>query len=79
MSCLALLGEATFATGSWDRTVKLWDLRDAGFGEERFTLVGHTGPVRALAATANRQLLASAGNDGTIRLWRAAPPLAPAK
>ncbi|GEM_PF-1844745 len=79
VSCLALLGDTTFASGSWDRSVKLWDLRDAGVGEERFTLAGHTGPVRALAATANRQLLASAGNDGTIRLWRAAAPLAPTK
>jgi WD40 repeat protein len=74
VSCLTSLGGAAFASGSWDRTVKLWDLRDQSAGEERFTLPGHGGAVRALAATANRQLLASAGNDGVIRLWRASAP-----
>jgi WD40 repeat protein len=77
VSCLLLLGPTAFATGSFDRTVKLWDRRDAG--EDRFTLLGHAGPVRALAVTSDRQLLASAGQDGVIRLWRASPPLLPTK
>lgn len=77
VSCLLLLGPTAFATGSFDRTIKLWDRRDGG--EERFTLLGHTGAIRALAATSNRQLLASGGQDGVIRLWRAGPPLVPTK
>jgi WD40 repeat protein len=77
VSCLMLLGPTAFATGSFDRTIKLWDRRDGG--EDRFTLMGHTGPIRALAATGNRQLLASGAQDGTIRLWRASPPLLPMK
>jgi WD40 repeat protein len=77
VNCVALLSETAFVSGSWDRTVKLWELRDAGVAEERFTFAGHTGPVRALAASVNRQFLASAGHDGTIRMWRAsAPPAA---
>lgn len=74
--CLALVGESSFASGASDRTVKLWDVRDALLhGEERFTLAGHQGAVRALAATANGQLLVSGGSDGVIRLWRASPPV----
>ena len=44
-------------------------LHDPSF--ERFTLIGHLGPVRALAVAADQSFLASAGNDGTIRIWRA--------
>jgi WD40 repeat protein len=74
ISTLARLGDSSFATASWDHAVKLWDLREPfGVGDERFTLVGHTAPVRALAISANRQILASAGHDGVIRLWRATP------
>jgi WD40 repeat protein len=69
--------DSTVVTGSGDRTVKLWDIRT---GTERFTLEGHTGPVRAVAYTADHKTIASAGDDGTIRLWRAAPdPLPVAK
>ena len=54
------------ASASLDGTIKLYDL-----DFERFTLIGHQGPVRALAIAADQSFLASAGNDGTIRIWRA--------
>jgi WD40 repeat protein len=41
----------------------------AARGEEMATLRGHTGPVRALAIDAEHNLLASAGDDGRVRLW----------
>lgn len=53
-------------SASWDGTIKLFDL-----DHERFTLEGHTGPVRAIVMAADQSFLASAGNDGTIRFWRA--------
>jgi WD40 repeat protein len=53
-------------SSSWDGTIKLFEM-----DQERFTLVGHQGPVRALAMAADQSFLASAGNDGTIRIWRA--------
>ncbi len=79
VSALVLLGGKAFATASWDRTVKLWDLRDAMAGEECFTLTGHTGPVRALAVSSDRRVLASAGLDQSIRIWRATAPAASGK
>jgi WD40 repeat protein len=57
-----------FMSSSLDRTIKLFDKY-----YERLTLTGHTGPVRAIALASDQSFLASAGNDGTIRIWRAAP------
>ena len=56
------------ASASFDGTIKLYEM-----DQERFTLVGHQGPVRAIAMAADQSFLVSAGNDGTIRIWRAYP------
>ncbi len=56
------------ASGGGEGSVKLWD---TATGQERATLVGHTGPIEALAFTADGAMLASGGGfgDGTVRLW----------
>src|SRR5205085_10647505 len=51
--------------GGDDHQVRLWDRHT---GVER-VLSGHEGAVRALAFSANRQLLASGGDDQSVRLW----------
>jgi WD40 repeat protein len=58
----------TLASGSRDRTIKLWD---AHTGQERATLTGHTEHLQDLAFAADNSLLASVTSDGTIKLWRA--------
>jgi WD40 repeat protein/transcriptional regulator with XRE-family HTH domain len=60
--------ERTLATGSWDRTVKLWDLQS---GDLLWT-GRHTNSINCVAFTPDRHLLASGGDDAVVRLWEVA-------
>ena len=57
------------ATGSWDRTVKLWD---AATGQELLTLKGNLGWVMSVAFSHDGKRLATGSSDGTVKLWDAA-------
>src|SRR5271169_3086414 len=62
---LAALGDGMLASGSWDKTIRLWDLRT---GKVLQTLKAHTTSVSALGALGDGTL-ASGSWDKTIRLW----------
>ncbi|HEV7507823.1 MAG TPA: TIR domain-containing protein [Thermoanaerobaculia bacterium] len=56
------------ASGSEDKTVKIWDLET---GLCRATLEGHDGVVRSIAITPDGKRILSASEDKSIRVWDA--------
>jgi len=58
---------ASFLTGSVDRTVKLWDVRDPR--DCRQTFWGHSGDVNSVCFHPSGNCFVSASEDKTSRLW----------
>jgi hypothetical protein len=65
VTSICLLADGRLASGSFDRTIRVWDLMAA---TETACLRGHTGPVTALCVLPGGPL-ASGSDDNTIRLW----------
>ncbi len=53
-------------SASWDKTVRIWDLRK---GKEVGRLLGHKDEVNAVAVSPDGKLAASAGSENTILVW----------
>jgi WD40 repeat protein/tRNA A-37 threonylcarbamoyl transferase component Bud32 len=56
----------TLASGSDDKTIKLWDVQSQG---EIATLTGHSNHVCSVAFSPDGRTLASGSDDKTIKLW----------
>ena len=57
------------ASGSWDKTVQLWD---TARGTAKQMLTGHTDVVTSVTFSRDGKTLASGSADGTVLLWRIA-------
>jgi RNA polymerase sigma factor (sigma-70 family) len=55
----------TLATGSSDKSARLWDWQ----GKPKGMLAGHADGILAVAFLPHSQLLATGGRDRTVRLW----------
>ncbi|CAN8065453.1 unnamed protein product [Agarophyton chilense] len=65
--CVAFdASNAWFATGSADRTVKIWD---SATGRLKLTLTGHVSTVRGIAISERHPYLFTVGEDKMVKCW----------
>jgi WD40 repeat protein len=65
INVLCLAPNGRLASGSWDKTIRLWDVAT---GAETARLEGHSSAVLALCLLPDGRI-ASGSDDNTIRLW----------
>ncbi|MEU1011130.1 caspase family protein [Streptomyces sp. NPDC005890] len=70
-------GGRVLASGSSDRTIRLWKVTDPAEPAPLVSLTAPTDNVDAVAFSPDGGLLAGGGNDNTVRLWKTTDPARP--
>jgi hypothetical protein len=70
-TCLAISPDGIRIASAHDQLIRLWNAD----GTPRGVLTGHSGLVRHLAHSPTGRMLASAGVDGTLRIWNMNAPI----
>ncbi|MEU7475457.1 hypothetical protein AB0A63_05690 [Lentzea sp. NPDC042327] len=65
------------ATASYDRTARLWDVRDRSRPRQVAVISGHEDWLSSAVFSPDGKVLATTGQDATIRLWDVADPGSP--
>ena len=68
--CLCPISKIILASGSWDRSIKIWNIEDRSIMS---TLSGHTGTVSALCYV-KEGVLVSGSDDNSLIIWSKFPP-----
>ncbi|XP_075480406.1 protein JINGUBANG-like [Primulina tabacum] len=68
ISCLAYSNmERLLFTGSWDRTVKVWQITERRCID---SFIAHDGPVNAIVINQEDGCVFTCSSDGTVKIWR---------
>ncbi len=67
VTCLKILSDGHFASGSFDQSIKVWNINENETCV--FTLKGHSKKVSCLERHKEKNVLSSGSYDFTVRLW----------
>eukprot|EP00741_Cyanophora_paradoxa_P019800 tig00021168_g19109.t1 len=61
--------DAYIASGSWDRTLRIWATSISGSYEQLAQIGGHSGIIHSVGWSPDGRLLVSGSEDRTMRIW----------
>eukprot|EP00928_Gymnodinium_smaydae_P008309 TRINITY_DN1302_c0_g1_i1.p1 TRINITY_DN1302_c0_g1~~TRINITY_DN1302_c0_g1_i1.p1 ORF type:complete len:499 (+),score=117.60 TRINITY_DN1302_c0_g1_i1:103-1599(+) len=72
LGCMKFHPDGLLMAGGTDKSVTMWDIKEQNVVA---TLAGHEGKIQDLSFSENGYYLASASEDGTVKLWDLRKPL----